>query len=155
MNIFARKQKSISLKFTWWFLSFEAEKGWISDANLSFPAGSPSVPFTRPQTRSCDIHQARWGTGKWCWHGWHPAASCRCFGSERACPHPVESCAESWFQGFPRPTSGPSANSAKMSHYICLRLGRDSPPRLHIFLHLLRASPHLLCWLIRGKRHSE
>lgn len=102
MNIFARKQKSISLKFTWRFLSFEAEKGWISDANLSFPAGSPRVPFTRPQTRSCDIHQARWGTVKWCWHGWHPAASCRCFGSERACPHPVESCAESWFQGFPR-----------------------------------------------------
>lgn len=151
MNIFARKQKSISLKLTWWFLSFEAEKCGISYANLSFPAGSLRVPFTRPQTRSCDIHQARWGTVDRCWHGWDPAASCRCFGSERACRHPVKSCAESWFQGFPRP----SANLAKMSHYICLQLGRDSPPCLHIFLHLLRVSSYLLCWLIRENRHSE
>lgn len=75
MNIFARKQKSISLKLTWWFLSFEAEKGWISYANSSFPAGSLRVPFTRPQPRSCDIHQARWGAVEWCWHGWHPDAS--------------------------------------------------------------------------------
>lgn len=75
MNIIARKQKSISLKLTWWFLSFESEKGWISYANLSFPAGRVRVPFTRPQTRSCDIHQARWGTVEWCRHGWHPDAS--------------------------------------------------------------------------------
>lgn len=108
MNIFARKQKSISLKLTWWFLSFEAENGWIIYANLSFPAGSLTFPFTWPQTRSCDIHQACWDTMEWCWHGWHPAASCSCFGTERACRHPVEGCAESWFQGFPRPTSGPT-----------------------------------------------